>query len=102
MLDILSYDELAAQVGTKFRVLDAAPELLEIELTAITDKQGNRQQEYFSLIFRGTRELILPQKIYQLEHEQLGAGALFLVPVGMTEQGVEYEAAFNRLIGEQQ
>jgi hypothetical protein len=102
MLDVLSYEELAAQVGTKFRVLDAAPESLELELTAITDKQGNQQQEYFSLIFRGTRELILPQQIYRLEHELLGAGALFLVPVGMTEQGVEYESAFNRLIGDKQ
>ena len=102
MLDVLSYDELAAQVGTKFRVLDAAPELLELELTSITERQGNRQQEYFSLIFRGTGELILPQKIYRLEHEQLGAGALFLVAVGMTEHGVEYEAAFNRLIGDKQ
>ena len=49
MLDVLSYDELAAQVGTKFRVLDgaAAPEPLELELTAITERQGNQQQEYF-------------------------------------------------------
>ena len=99
MLDVLSYEELAAQVGTKFAVTDA-PVPLELELAEVTERRATSRQEYFSLIFRGTRELILPQGIYQLEHERLGAGALFLVPVGATENATEYEAAFNRLLGD--
>ena len=99
MLDVLSYEELAAQVGTKFAVTDA-PVPLELELAEVTERRATARQEYFSLIFRGTRELILPQRIYQLEHERLGTGELFLVPVGVTEEAAEYEAAFTRLLGE--
>ena len=99
MLDALSYEELAAQVGMKFAVTDAhAP--LTLELAEITERRATERQEYFSLIFRGAREFILPQRIYQLEHEQLGASVLFLVPVGATADSAEYEAAFNRLIGD--
>lgn len=97
MLDALSYEELAAQVGTTFTVTDT-PDQLDLELIEITERRATAQQEYFSLIFRGARESILPQKIYQLQHERLGAGALFLVPIGASAETAEYEAAFNRLI----
>ena len=98
MLDTLSYEEWAAQVGTKFTVTDASAPL-DLELAEITERRSTARQEYFSLIFRGAREFVLPQRIYRLEHEQLGAGELFLVPVGATETAAEYEAAFNRLLG---
>lgn len=99
MLNVLSYEELAAQVGTKFAVTDA-PVPLELELGEVTERRATARQEYFSLIFRGAREFVLPQRIYRLNHERLGAGELFLVPVGVTEEAAEYEAAFNRLLGE--
>jgi hypothetical protein len=35
--------------------------------------------------------------MYQLQHERLGAFELFLVPVGQDQDGVYYEAVFNRL-----
>jgi hypothetical protein len=99
MLDTLSYEDFAAQIGTKFAVMDA-PVPLELELAVITERQATTRQEYFSLIFRGSRDFVLPQRIYQLEHEQLGAGALFLVPISANADAAEYEAAFNRLIGD--
>ena len=98
MLDTLSYEELAAQVGTKFTVTDA-PAPFALELAEITERRSTERQEYFSLIFRGAGEFTLPQRIYQLEHERLGAGALFLVPVGATTNATEYEAAYNRILG---
>ena len=101
MLDILSYEELAAEVGTKFLLTDT-PAPVELEFIKITERRGNARQEYFSLFFRGAPEFVLPQKIYAMRHEKLGAGELFLVPVERTDQGVEYEAAFNRLINDKQ
>jgi hypothetical protein len=98
MLDALSYEELAARVGTKFTVTDA-PAPLELEFVEITERRATPQQEYFSLIFRGERSFVLPQKIYRLEHAELGASDLFLVPVAANGETADYEAAFNRLLG---
>lgn len=97
MLDALSYEKLAAEVGTNFLITDT-PDPVELKFIKITECRGNERQEYFSLFFHGAPEFVLPQKIYALRHETLGVGELFLVPVGRTDQGVEYEAAFNRLI----
>jgi hypothetical protein len=51
--------------------------------------------ESFSLLFQGPAEPFLPQAIYPLEHAQLGAFALFLVPVGKNAAGFLYEAVLN-------
>lgn len=97
MLDTLNYKELAAQVNTQFRLTEMT-EPIALELIEVTEPQITLQQEFFSLIFLGPKDLLLPQKMYQLAHDQLGSGALFLVPIERTEKGVKYEAAFNRLI----
>lgn len=97
MFDALDYEELAAQVNTKFRLTDA-PETIELELIEVTPRVVTPAQEMFSLIFRGAKDFVLSQKTYQFTHEQLGAGALFIVPVGQDAAGICYEAAFNRLL----
>ncbi|MGI8642374.1 MAG: DUF6916 family protein [Pyrinomonadaceae bacterium] len=97
MLDTLKYEELAAQVNTKFLVTETT-EPIELELVEAIEPVIALQQEFFSLIFLGPKNLLLPQKIYQLAHERLGNGVLFLVPIGQNEEGIRYEAVFNRLI----
>jgi hypothetical protein len=67
-------------------------------LVEATEPKTTPGQEVFSLFFLGPKDTTLPQRIYQLAHEQLGEGALFLVPIERTEKGVKYEACFNRLI----
>ena len=99
MLSTLSYQELAAQVNTKFRLAET-PEPLEIELIEATEPEITPRQEMFSLFFQGPKDFLLPQRTYQLTHEILGDGALFLVPVGQTEAGYKYEAVFNRMINQ--
>jgi hypothetical protein len=49
----------------------------------------------FSLTFEGPAEPALPQRIYRLEHPQLDAMDLFLVPVARTATGLHYEAVFG-------
>jgi hypothetical protein len=46
-------------------------------------------------VFRGPAEVVLPQKIYPLEHEALGKLEIFLVPIGPDEAGMCYEAVFS-------
>ena len=94
MLDNLTYEEYAAQLETKFQI---AENDFELELIEVTNHQITTQQESFSLIFRGSKDNFLEQKIYLLRHEKLGEGELFLVPVGFEAEGYHYEAGFNRL-----
>ena len=49
----------------------------------------------FTLVFRGPRQPVLPQRIYRMEHEGIGEFDLFLVPVGQDAEGVQYEAVFT-------
>lgn len=97
MLDTLHYKELSEHVNTKFRVTEM-DEPIELELVEAVEVQINSRQEAFSLIFLGPKDPILPQKTYHLAHEKLGSGPIFLVPIGQNEEGIRYEAAFNRLI----
>lgn len=49
----------------------------------------------FSLTFEGPQQPLLPQRIYRVEHPELEAMEIFLVPVSRSDQGVQYEAVFN-------
>jgi hypothetical protein len=49
----------------------------------------------FSLIFIGASDLILPQMIYRLRHDEMGEVSIFLVPIGKDQRGVSYQAVFN-------
>ncbi|MCE4554148.1 DUF6916 family protein [Pelomonas cellulosilytica] len=48
----------------------------------------------FSLMFEAP-EPALPQRIYRLEHAQMGSMDIFLVPIARTATGVQYEAVFG-------
>jgi hypothetical protein len=49
----------------------------------------------FSLLFLGSGEHILPQRMYRLAHDAMGDITLFLVPVGREGRGILYQALFN-------
>ena len=53
--------------------------------------------ESFSLLFRGSPEVLLTQHVYELEHEGLGSLSIFLVPIAQKSQGFLYEAVFTRV-----
>lgn len=85
-------------VKSKFRVVDLESPV-ELELTAVEGRPSgpNEQQgmERFSLIFHGPGDALLPQRTYNIEHEEMGEFQLFLVPVGQDADGFEYESVFN-------
>jgi hypothetical protein len=54
----------------------------------------NGQRQPFTLTFRGPNEPVLPQQIFAVESQRLGAMEIFLVPVGPDRVGMQYEAVF--------
>lgn len=97
MLGTLNHGEYAGQLNTKFSVAVEGAEPLELELVEVSELKTGGGQESFSLLFHGTKDKFLPQKLYDLEHDALGQGSIFLVPVGAKDDVIEYEAVFNRL-----
>lgn len=75
----------------------AAVELELIEARALARSSPGQDRGPFSLIFRGPPGDHLPQAIYRLEHEALGALDIFLVPLGPEgdPKGHHYQAIFN-------
>jgi hypothetical protein len=98
MIYELTRDAMAEYVNTSFVVLDAPTAQVTVQMTEVTPRRATPRQEMFSLMFHGSADRFLPQKMYKLRHERLGEFNLTLVPVGQDEQGFIYEAAFNRLI----
>ena len=91
-LDELTVKDFAPLVNDRFRiVLDGSP-ALEVELVEVEEiprEPGGRVP--FSLVFRGGPSPPLPQAIYRLEHDGLGAIEIFLVPIAADR----YQAVFS-------
>jgi hypothetical protein len=98
----------APHVGDTFHISLAPPDTLPITLVALNDLQVRAlpaadgaappQGESFALVFRGPRAPQLAQGMYEFAHDQIGAFALFIVPIGAHTDSVRYEAIFNRMV----
>jgi hypothetical protein len=98
MLEALTHESFRPHVGTAFRVEyapAASATLTLVEVTVLGGGAGAARRQPFSLLFRGPREPVLPQRIYRLEHEGMGALELFIVPIGPDGEGMRYEAIFT-------
>ena len=82
-------------VGDTFaiEVPTGAIELVLAKASSAGDWPGRRQP--FDLRFRGPRERILEQAIYRLEHAELGALEIFIVPIGRDATSTTYQAIFT-------
>jgi hypothetical protein len=99
MLETFEIGTFAPHLGEKFRIQAAdSPwaEMTLIEATALgQDTASAGRRAPFSIVFRGARDRVLPQRIYRVEHEAIGAFDLFLVPIGPDQEGMRYEAVFG-------
>lgn len=94
----LTHDEFSKQIGTKFRIPFTGGDfnLTLAEVKAYMPQQNEQSgMERFSVFFDGPGDIRLPQQTYRLQHEEMGAIDLFLVPVSGDEKGFRYEAVFN-------
>jgi hypothetical protein len=97
MLDKLTSADFTVHLRQPFRIRLEGMEPLETELIEVTElgEAAPGRRRAFSLIFRGPRQIVLPQRIYSLEHEVMGVFDLFLVPIGPDQAGMRYEAIFT-------
>lgn len=87
-------------VGSRFTLrLDPGSQVVELPARLVEARAGRSAgmpgRQPFSLTFEAPPEPALPQRIYRLEHPQLDAMDLFLVPVARTATGLHYEAVFG-------
>jgi len=104
-LEQLTFESFAGLVKTKFRIPLDAENATELELSELIPPQtgliggaSGQKYENFSLIFLGTPDRVLPQKIYTFESAQLGRFELFIVPIARDQAGTRYQASFSRLV----
>jgi hypothetical protein len=103
MLDTMKSETFLPFLGTAFHVAvaegsDVVLRLVEVfplgRKPARLVRPGQRDVA-FSLRFAGPAEPFLPQRTWPVSHPDLGTHEIFLVPVGRSEDGFEYEAVFN-------
>lgn len=97
-MDILELNAkvFSENINTRFTVPLDDSNVVELELIEVKEYDFSPGQEAFSIILRGPHSPVLHQAIRRIEHEKLGDCDLFLVPIAQRQEGILYEAAFNR------
>lgn len=97
MLERLTKAQFAAQLETEFVIQldDIGP--VPLQLVEVSERRSTPRHEQFALLFHGPAHVLLHQQLWPLQHAQLGQLELFLVPVGQSQDGFQYEAVFSRL-----
>jgi|ERR1700683_2151163 hypothetical protein len=94
-LDELTADDFLATKGEQFRLATAQLDLKLVEVTRYSAGHPGSVRAPFSVLFHGPIQPVLPQAIYRLENERLGALELFIVPLGPEQDAMRYEAVFG-------
>ncbi len=99
MLESFTVRTFSGRVGAAFRIHPGGGDPLDVELITATDlseRPGEASRgRPFSIVFRGPKDVPLPQRTYRVKHREIGAFDLFLVPIGPDEKGLRYEAIFT-------
>ena len=94
----LTEKEFSQHLNTRFQ-LKLDDQRVELDLVEVKGylPQASEQtgMERFSVFFDGPGNPSLPQRLYSLNHEQMGEFEIFLVPISGNEKGFRYEAVFN-------
>jgi hypothetical protein len=98
-LEQLQSSDFMPHLNQTFTVRLEGIEPIELELVAVTERGTGFQpgvRQPFSLLFLGpASSQYLAQHMYRLEHPEMGALDLFLVPLGPQQGRMRYEAIFN-------
>ena len=102
MLESLDITTFAGRLGDVFLLVPDETTVIVTRLIAVTPAPGGSAGQVraggrtpFSLVLRSPPSAPLPQRIYRLQHEELGPLDLFLVPIGPDDVGMCYEAVFS-------
>ena len=96
MLEKLTHQDFALHLNETFRLRHGSGSL-DLELVAAEPRGDARDghRRPFSVVLRGPRAPILEQRIYPLEHPEMGTLEVFLVPIGPDDTGQRYEIVFG-------
>ena len=96
-LEELNCDHFTESVGTDFQATIEGQSFgfQLIEAQEHSSEMPGSSRKPFSLLFQAPPGTSFPQGMYELSHETIGTLALFLSPVGQTDQGMQLEAVFN-------
>lgn len=94
---MLTRDEFAKLLNTKFDVEAADGRQAGLVLEEVSELKQLKGSEHFSLLFRGPHEVPFAQGICQFNLEGSENMELFIVPVAREEKGYLYESVFNML-----
>jgi hypothetical protein len=103
MLETLTIASFADKIGDTFRLETEADHTIDTRLVhagvlankSVAGEPRVAARDPFSLLFLGPAAPQLPQRIYRVSHETLGAHDIFLVAIGMRDGGLLYEAIFT-------
>jgi hypothetical protein len=99
MLQDLTPASFEAHQGTTFRIDFGGDAPLEVVLHQVRryEPHPGARAEPFAAVFRGPGAPTLRQRIYRIDHDQMGTLEFFLVPIGPDPKlgGMLYEAVFN-------
>lgn len=98
MAATLTHEEFSKHLNTTFRIRLNDATAIDAELIEVSEHLVSPRQERFAIVFRISNEQMLTQGLAPIEHDQMGAFQLFIVPIGRDEHGTSYEAVFNRLV----
>lgn len=99
MSDLLQREDFARAERQEFDVFVGATSVTMtlIAIEPFRTPQG-QAREAFSLIFKSSSPIVLPQQTYQMRSRSLADAqkvGVFIVPIGRDPDGVRYQAVFN-------
>jgi hypothetical protein len=97
-LDRVGAADFLPHLHETFRIVTADAASLDLELLEVHEsgrRNPTQHRDSFSLLFKGSRDKLLPQQMYRMEHSTLDAMDLLIVPVREDQSGYYYEAVFN-------
>jgi len=99
VLDKLAITDFTPYLNQTFRIRVDGVEPMDLELVSVTEAGPASRPDArnpFSLHFLGpVSSQYLVQHIYRMEHTGMGDLELFLVPLGLEDGRMQYEAIFN-------
>ena len=96
MLEDFTVRTFSKHLGDAFRVHPEDSDPLDVELISANELgEEPRGGRPFSVVFRGSADVALPQRTYRMERAGIGEFEIFLVPIGPDEKGPRYEAIFT-------
>jgi hypothetical protein len=100
-MSMVVYPDRAGFVGhvdSDFAVVTGNGTPLSMRLVEVEDMGSTPEREAFALRFHAPKEMPPQQGVYRIEHDQLDAMDVFLVPVGREGEALVLEAVFNRFV----